>query len=377
MLRKSFLAAAVTLILGAAGTVQAQTCASDKDCPQGYACHSETVVAPTPGCKPGAECPPVDAGAPTVVSFCQAKSCNTDTDCGAGMVCFSQTVGECSGGTGVAAPACPPNQPCPDAGTPPKPPEDMCTTRTVKACAFKWQLPCNTSADCGAGFTCKPSVVGSCSGSGPTPGTGGSSGSGGGSGSTGSGSSGNAGAPAPQPDPGFAPPPTDAGAARPAPPMCMTMETFPGYCAPTVTRCNVDVDCPPNWKCTDSYDTPVASDPAPPPGSGAPVAPPRMDAGTPPSKMCTSIYGGGVPSRDSKGEVGGPTTGMGTGGGSNGGGTAPPAVPPTPSPSGGADAGTTASPKSSGCNFGGGEGASGAGLLLVALLGLTALRRRR
>jgi hypothetical protein len=360
--RKSFLVAAASLILGAAGMAQAQTCASDKDCPQGYTCHADTVVAPTPGCKPGAECGHEDAGAPVVVSSCVPKSCSADTDCGAGMVCHEEKSVACSGGTAVAPPACPSDHPCSlDAGAaPPKPPEEMCTTTIVKMCAFNWQLPCNMDSDCGTGFTCKPTVSGSCSGSAgtgtATPGTSGGSGSGGSSGS-----SGGAARPAP-----FAPP-SDAGAA--SPPMCTTMTSYPGYCAPTVTTCTADGDCPTNWKCTEGYNTPVASDP--PPGSSAPVAPPRMDAGAPPPKMCTSTLAGG-PARDSKGEVGAP--GMGTSGGSNAGGSQPPLAPPGAVADAGAALATT---KSSGCALGAGAGSSSLGLVMVGMLGVALLRRRR
>src|SRR5947207_11553625 len=106
--RKSFLAAAATtVILGAAGAVQAQTCASDKDCPQGFACHAQAVANPEPSCKPGGDCVKPDGSATTtVVMSCEPKSCNADSDCGAGMVCYSQTSTACSGGSTVTPPAC-------------------------------------------------------------------------------------------------------------------------------------------------------------------------------------------------------------------------------------------------------------------------------
>jgi MYXO-CTERM domain-containing protein len=351
--RKSFCAAAVMLILGAAGAVRAQTCVEDRDCPQGFACHAETVVPPTVDCKPGAECVQPDASAPMVVKSCEPKSCSADADCGTGMVCYEQKSTTCSGGAGVAPPACPSDRPCEDAGAPPpKPPEEMCTTTTTKMCAFKWQLPCNMDSDCGAGFSCKPMVIGSCSGSSgtATPGTGG--------GTSGSAGSGGTSRPAP-----IAPPPTDAGAAMP--PMCTTMTSYPGYCQPTVTKCTVDADCPANWKCTEAYDTPVASDP--PPGSGAPL-PPAADAGAP-AKMCTSVFA--PPARDTKVEEATPGP---TGNPGGGGSTSFPTPPPS---AGGADAGTNHSAsKSSGCAVGAG-GSSSVGVMLIGLLGFAALRRRR
>jgi MYXO-CTERM domain-containing protein len=364
--RTSLLAAAATMILGTSGAVQAQTCASDKDCPQGYACHSENVAVPQPTCKPGTDCMLPDASeTTTVVSFCQPKGCSTDADCGTGMVCNSQTSTACSGGSAVAPPGCAANQACPDAGPPPKAPDEMCTTTTVKACAFKWQLPCNMDSDCGAGFTCKPTVSGSCSGTGSAPG-----------GMTSGGSTGSAGTARP----GFAPP-GDAGMATPPPPpppppTCTTTSSFPGYCQPLATTCTMDSDCPANWKCSQAYDTPVSTTPAPAGGAAAIPQPATMDAGAPPPKSCVSafappIYGG-------KDEAGRPVPGMGTSGGNGGpgGGSTSPIPPPADHAGADAGAGTTPS-KSSGCAMGAGAGSSGLGLALVALVGFVARRRRR
>lgn len=349
--KKSFLAAATTSILAAAGSAQAQTCASDRDCPQGLACNTSTVVvAPEPSCEPNRPCPKPDASAtPMTVMTCGPKSCAADADCGAGMVCYEEKTMACSGGTAVA---CPSDMPC-DAA-PPQPPE--CTTTITRVCAFKWQLPCNKDTDCGAGFTCKPTEIGSCSGSAG----GGSTGSGGGS--TGSGAT----------RPGIAAPPSDAGAApppMPPPPMCMTMTSYPGYCQPTATTCQTDADCPMPWKCAaGAYDTPVMSDP--PPGSGAPRPPSTSpDAGAPPPKMCVSPYGGyGGPVRGGKDETGAPAPGMG------GGTTGDTHTPTTPPTQGGAASSKANS--AGGCAVGGGAG-SGLGLLLVAAVGLIRRRRRR
>jgi len=339
---KSILAAAATLILGAAGSARAQTCTSDKDCPQGFGCNVTTVVAPEPSCAPGTKCAQPDASpTPQQVMTCGPRSCNADADCGAGMVCYEQKTMACSGGTAVA---CPSNMPC-DAA-PPKPPE--CTTTSTKICAFKWQLPCNQDSDCGYGFLCKPTESGSCTGSGGSNEGGGSTGSGG----------------ATRPDPGFAPPPTDAGAAPPPmPPMCMTMTSYPGYCQPRVTTCTADSDCPANWKCGSAYDTPVSSDP--PPGSGgAAPRPAGVDASAPPPKMCYSELSPPVRGKDETATGGGPGTMSGNGG------TAP-IAPPSPH----ADAGTSSSAtKSSGCAMGG-TSSSALSLLLVAFVAL--LRRRR
>jgi len=363
-------AAFTSLILMAAGPASAQkSCATDADCPQGHACHSYTVANPTePGCKPGsgAECVRPDASPPpaTTVMICEPKTCAADADCGAGMVCHAETSTECSGGTAVATPACPPNQPC-DAGAPPPRMDPMCTTRTVKACAFPWQLPCNADSDCGVGFQCKPSVMGMCSGSAgsgtATPG--GSSGSGG--------AAGGGSAPAPgYPVP--VAPPTDGGTTMPPPPpMCTTTTSYPGWCAPRVTTCVVNSDCPANWQCEDARDTPVSSDPGLVPPGGARPAPAAADGGA--MKSCVSTLAPPQRGGEVKVEAGGTAT-TGNGGGTGG---DKPTVPP--SPAAGSDAGTTpaAAKSSSGCAMSAGSGSSGAGLAAALILGLALARRRR
>jgi MYXO-CTERM domain-containing protein len=350
------------LILAAAGTASAQTCAKDSDCPQGLACHSTTVTNPSgPDCPPNTDCPkPPDAPpSGTVVMSCEPKSCSTDADCGGGdMVCHSQTSTACSGGAVAPRPSCPPNTKC-DAGPPVKT-EDNCTTTTVKQCAFKWQLPCNVHADCGVGFLCKPTEIGTCTGSAGS-GTSGSSGSGGAAGG------GSAGAPRPAADP-VAPPPSDAGA-----PMCTTTTSYPGYCQPTVTSCVADSDCPANWKCLDqASDTPVSGGPAP--GTGAGFAPPRNeDAGTTAlAKTCQSAFA--QPARDSKGETtsgGSGASGGSTGNGNGSGGTPPPATPGPGTPTGSMAKG------GGGCSIDAGATSSGASLVLMMAVGLLIARRRR
>jgi MYXO-CTERM domain-containing protein len=339
-LRKSFCTvAAAAAVLAIATTASAQTCTQDKDCPQGFTCQSTVVNVAEPDCKPGTECVRPDGSATTtVVMSCEPKMCAGDADCGAGMVCYAQTSTACSGG--ATAPACAPNTPC-DAGAPVKM-EEMCTTTTRKICAFQWQLPCNADSDCGAGFTCKPNVSGVCSG-------GGSAGSGGGTGGSAGGGS------VPQP------PPSDAGAF--APPMCMTTTSYPGYCAPKVTTCTADSDCPANWKCETSPETPVSSGP----GTGAPIAPPAPDAGTAPAtKTCVSPFA--PPTRGGVGEeTSDPNTGKG--------GSAPvDTSPPTPPPASGT---ATPSKSSGGCSLGAGAGSASLGLVLAAVLGALVARRRR
>jgi MYXO-CTERM domain-containing protein len=369
MFTKSFLGAAVTaMILGLAGRAGAQTCAADKDCPQGLACTATTVVTPVgPSCKPGTDCPPPPDASPatSVVMSCEPRNCNADVDCGDGMVCYSWTSTSCSGGS-ATTPACAPNTPC-DAA-PPKAMDEQCTTTTIKKCAFRWQVPCNKDAECGAGFTCKPSVSGGCAKGGGVAvggGTTGSSGSGGSAGTAGSGGS------APNPVPPVPPDaPNDAGAD-----MCNITSTYPGSCQLTISSCTADADCPGGWKCQEAPGNVVGMD-AKPPVPGAPPAPPASDASAPAAKVCISPYGGygGGPLRGGTDETKGglppqtPTDGTSHAGADAG---------ASPSPSGGGTVTTPASSKSSGCSVGSGGQASGLGALLVIALALRIRRRRR
>jgi MYXO-CTERM domain-containing protein len=151
--------------------------------------------------------------------------------------------------------------------------------------------------------------------------------------------------------------------------MCTTMTSYPGWCAPTVTTCTKDSDCPAWWKCLDDPETAVGSGPAARPGF---VAPPAPDAG-PAKKTCQSSLSPG-----SRGAIdqGGSTTGPVPG---NGGMSTGEVAPPKGPAAGGADAGASAGgTKSGGCVVASGVTGPGAGLAAVALLGLAlAVRRRR
>jgi MYXO-CTERM domain-containing protein len=326
------LGVAFAALFTVAGRAQAQTCSAAADCPQGYACIDLGVSVPTPACPPNVTCPTVDPMT-TTVKVCQAKSCQTDADCGGDTVCHESTSSACSGGAAVAP--CAPDTKCDTPPTTVTPP--TCTTTTTRSCAFKWQLPCNAAADCGAGFDCHALESGACSGGAPS---------------------------------------TDG---RPTPaPVCTTMSTFPGYCQPKVTTCTADAECPASWKCVANASGSAAS---PPSGTAtttpamAPVAPPE------PTKVCLSPFGGIA--RDGTVAPGVPTS---AGGGSNGAGSSSPVpgpsppssmtVQPVPAPtSGQAESGIAPLSTGSGCAVGG-HADPGAGLGLLLVIGLALLRRR-
>src|SRR5450759_62701 len=200
------------------GLGHAKTCTSDADCAKGLSCQMDaTATTPVGICFDGDIERPcatmIDAG-PASMS-CQAAPCVTNADCGQDMVCNSQIFTSCSGETPVAV-KCDPTTAC-DAGAAPQP--VVCTDTIVSACAYNWELPCNVDADCGAGFTCQPTVTGMCSGS-----SGGTAAGSSGTASAGTGgASGSGGVPTPLP------PELDAGAVPP-PATCTTVTSFPGYC---------------------------------------------------------------------------------------------------------------------------------------------------
>jgi MYXO-CTERM domain-containing protein len=332
-------AAAALAFIFAAGRAEAQTCTDDAACPSGFACVDTGVVTPQPSCPPDAACPKTEPST-TTVKLCQAKACDRDSDCGAGMVCHSETSTTCSGGGAV--PPCAPNTKC-DAPVPTTP--DDCRTTTVKACAFKWQLPCSASADCGDGFECQPSVVGACSG--------------GGASSTGS----------------TTPPPP--------PPTCTTMTTFPGTCQPKVTTCTTDSQCPPSWKCSaNQAGTAVAS----PPASGGPATPSTTTTTAPPTpvpdmaatRSCVSPFGivatAGDRGVSSSGTAPAPATPGLPGTGASG--PTPSPVPPTSTPTAQPEQ-FTPSRAAGGCAVGSGAVSPQGGSALLLLLGLVLARRRR
>jgi len=315
----------------------------------------------------------------TIISRCEPGPCQTDSDCGADMVCHSESYSECSGGGSKVAP-CEAGTKC---ATDPDVTESTCITKTRSYCAFHWQLPCNAAADCGAGFTCQPQIIGTCSGGTPV------------SGGTGTGVGGSTGA---EPDP---------GRSATSHPDCTTTMTFPGSCQPVATICNVDADCPANWLCQDVVTPPsrgAASGVGGDSGSGDGASGTGTGAGaasgsgvvaggdTASGRMCSSPF---IPPAASDSGAGGRLGGAeGTGTPTSGG------TPPGSSGTGGTTAGSDtdktgggatngaahvadapgASNGAGGCSISG-AGAAGSqvagGLSVLALLGLGLVARRR
>lgn len=359
----------------------AQTCATDADCGAGLSCQAAGIE--TKACPAGADCSAPDY-APTAVMTCQLAPCTSDADCGANMLCRTQTSTTCSGSTGAPV-KCDPAAGCESIPTPP--PEETCTTSTRSYCAYRWELPCNADAECGDGFVCQPSVVGTCSGGTPVDtgstgsGTAGSTGTSSGTASGGSSSAGTGGAT------GTAPtrdtPDTSGGSA----PVCTTTTSYPGSCRPKATTCSADADCPSLWKCTSMVSGDVATKEPMPVDGGTTTGP--APAGEPPMSSDPIITHvcqppNAYPIRDGVPEDGnGGTVTLGgtdsTSKGSDTGGAGS-STPPTPSVPATDDDTHTANP--GGAKTGGGCSVSGArtsshAALWLGLVGLFALRAWR
>ena len=119
-------------------------------CAQGFTCQVVPGACPLIACRDGETCPPCT---PQDSYVCAPSACATDADCGADMVCASLDSTQCP----VSPPTevCAPNMDCSrPVMTDPAGSTSNCTTTTYHQCTPRWQLPCQTAADCGAGFTC-------------------------------------------------------------------------------------------------------------------------------------------------------------------------------------------------------------------------------
>ncbi len=351
-------------------------CTTDADCPDGLACEEVGGSAcASPACPPGEPCPEPTPCEPTIFYGCVAPPpppCNADSDCSEGLTCIIESYEVCSGG-GFGAPEPMPGGEFPGApdgsGTGTEPPVD-CTTETYSYCAPRWMGPCTTAADCGDGFTCEPELSCYCSGGGGTdvpPDTG--------TGSSGGGSSGSdGGAPTPGSDS------AGSGSSLPAPDgsgltedPCACEPTGSNYCAlpDEPTACTAASDCPTDWTCEElPYgDAPCAV--SPDGTTDCPEATVAFYCLPPNWREAISASDAGAAYTGSRNDA-------------LGGGAESSTSPLDNLPGGALDAAASGAPtpqatvkkaSDSGCSTVGSS--AGLGSMLLALVGLVALRRRR
>lgn len=326
LLRPSLIALFALAPLGAAREARAdEACAS---CPKGFRCETIQSLCPDIDCVEGAE--PCPACEPKTEQACVPVACTSDADCATDMSCVTEERTRCDGDAaddcgdareGEEAPDCKPA------------PATNCTTERVMQCVPRWQLPCNSATDCGAGFECKERETCTCAGS---------EGSGGGS------------------DPGT-PQPADSGerAATPAPADCSCEPSGEFACVVIETACSTDANCAAGWTCEDN-------------GKGACWSGPEGEGCEPadPAKLCAPPYsrlGGGRGVELDDGE----TSGSGSGA---------PEAPVTSGSQDGDDAeGSGVVTTERGCGVTRSPRSSGAATIwtVSALLGLVMSRRRR
>jgi hypothetical protein len=192
-----------------AASARAQECQADADCGPGYQCKVGTSVGCGGStCAKGDDCPP-----PVCESFeyhyCAAAPCTTDADCPGSMVCHTESWEACSA---PASPPCARGQVC-DASVE----EPTCTRGSQSSCTERYNLPCEADADCGPGFECVESVIGSCSGGGAVR-------------------------------------VEDGGVVfEPGPTECTSEPTGEFYCKLLELPCAADSDCPANLICLPDY----------------------------------------------------------------------------------------------------------------------------
>lgn len=294
------------------------TCGDGAACGYGFECVvvGTSSCAPTPPCAPDSNCPEPEPCTATEVYGCAPAHCAQDTDCANGMVCHAWEQPCVSTDC-----ACPPGEKC-DCGAP-----VSCEPSTAQLCTPRYLLPCQTAADCGAGFTCEEAQSCTCAGSGgKTP--------------AGSGS-------------GAAPQPPSDGEADPAPtpPDCACEPSGVKECVPQEVTCESDAACPAGWTCE-------AGDVASCDGPDCPTAP------APTPSQCRPPYYGG------SGGVGVSTpSAPGAGGGKE--------APNEGVPTRADDASEPKNNESSACQFGPATGGPDSATLLSILGALFGVARRR
>lgn len=279
--RALWMGAALALPMLTTISASADVACGDTTCPSGFVCQTyqaydcPTQTAPAVN-KEGSDSDAAAAEAERIAATsctpkpgytCVPAPCSVDADCGSNMVCNEYESSECSGG--AAKPACAPD--VPDCVYPDVEPEaPVCTTTTVKQCAYRYTLPCKTAADCGAGFTCEDSIACSCSGSRGTASEGGSTSTG-----TAIATPGTAvDSPVPSDDADTSGSTADGGStgvasdgdmqmpAEPADPSCSCASTGVFHCKLQTIACGADADCPAGLVCLDvgQTDCAVSSD---------------------------------------------------------------------------------------------------------------------
>lgn len=139
-------------------------CMVDADCPSSYTCEEiGGYDCAVPACAPDMECPPVEDCESGVIMGCVAPppaQCDpaAANACDDGLVCVTYTFEQCSGG-GSVDPGVPcsvdpdGNTDCPDyEGMPVE--EPSCVSESESYCVPPYFAPCQADADCGAGFSC-------------------------------------------------------------------------------------------------------------------------------------------------------------------------------------------------------------------------------
>jgi Cys-rich repeat protein len=336
--------------LGVARTAGADpaSCTADSDCTKGFTCQvvgatacPGTACAVPPAGVDAEACPPPPVCDPTVIKGCMPGPCTTDSDCATGMVCYADTYTSCPPPEPV--PVCPKNADCAapaiDAGA--------CTTTTVNSCVPRYDLPCKVASDCGDGFTCVPDTTTECSG-------GGSAGSGVANGSTGTTSG-----PALLVD--ASPVTVGAEDASSPPPSCTTTVSSTSSCQANSIPCTTAANCPSTWTCVAQPEpaTEICAGPVSLDGGVDPCGTPDP---TSPQSLCEPPYA-------NLGSNFGGSTLLGTG-------TAPVAAGSTPVNGGAPSSVSGPTSSSGGCQMAA-PGAGTGGIPFLALLGLTALSRRR
>lgn len=358
----------ICAVVGSWGSCSAPTCPEGESCAAEPVCVEgeirECVAPPCAGdadCGPGLTCVVPDDG---TLAWCEPKACTADADCGdEALKCVEDNWEECTG-TGVSEPSCPLGTDCPE----PEAVTEECTTHTERLCAPRYVGPCETAADCGAGFDCVPEEDCWCMGSGgatsseglpePSPGMGGADVVGSGTGGAGTGAM-----------PGEEPPTggTDTGSRDlSTEPECACEPTGTSYCVLQELPCETDAACPEGWSCVSGPTAVVDCEPA---GPAAECVQPEPE----PSRCEPPVWRGWVTLGGSDESD---SDGVGVGS----------TIAPRPAEDGDAtedlsevDAGSVADAEEDvGCQVAMGSRAGGSALgLLLGLVGLGALRRRR